>query len=201
MTNFRNARNLFSFVADVVCIITCTTSASALLVRAGRCGHARERAVPFERVPLGSHVAVRDGPPLALPAHCFAGDDGRHRERHGREQEPAHLRRVCHTAGWKLLVAADVWHFQSMPLPWCSSMGLQWFLWQHPPAVQCGQPRSFWSLSDHLLGSNGRWFGGFLWLACNRYKTSSAGACGDRPDWPVFDHFGRHILILVPPLR
>jgi hypothetical protein len=60
---------------------------------------ARAVKVVFERGPLGSHVAVQDGPPLALPAHCTAGDEGRHRERHHREQEPAHLCRVCQT-GW-----------------------------------------------------------------------------------------------------
>ena len=43
---------------------------------------------------LGPHVAVRDSPyPVAHPA-CLAGVDGQDRERHRRDQEPAHLRRV-----------------------------------------------------------------------------------------------------------
>ena len=48
---------------------------------------------------LGSHVAVRDSPYLIVHSPCLAGDDGRDRERHHRDQEPANLRRVLQM-GW-----------------------------------------------------------------------------------------------------
>ena len=55
--------------------------------------------IPFNLRALESHVAVRDSPyPVAHP-HCLAGDDGRHRERRRRDQDPARLRRVLRT-GW-----------------------------------------------------------------------------------------------------
>ena len=47
---------------------------------------------------------MHDSPPLALPAHCTPGDDGRHRERHHRDQEPRPPRRVLKRA------AAGAWH-------------------------------------------------------------------------------------------
>ena len=72
---------------------TCTTHSAFVTARAA-VAMPGERAAVFERESLRSHVAVHHGPPLALPAHCFAGDDGRHRERHRRGQEPAHLCRV-----------------------------------------------------------------------------------------------------------
>ena len=41
---------------------------------------------------------MHDSPPLALPAHCTPGDDGRHRKRHRREQQPRHPCRVLQRA-------------------------------------------------------------------------------------------------------
>ena len=52
------------------------------------------RAGSFEHAPLRSHVAVCDGSSLAVLAHCTAGDDGGYRERHRRDQDPRHPRRV-----------------------------------------------------------------------------------------------------------
>ena len=54
------------------------------------------------------------------------------------ETKNLHIFAVCvKLAGWALLVAAAMWHFQSLPLPWGSWMVLQWFTWQRPPAIQC----------------------------------------------------------------
>ena len=59
-----------------------------------------KRGAPlFTHPPLGSHVAVRDGRSLALPTHCTAGDDHRHRGWHRRDQDPARARRVFQM-GW-----------------------------------------------------------------------------------------------------
>ena len=52
---------------------------------------------------LRSHVAMHDSPPLALPAHCTPGVDGRHRERHRQDQQPRPPRRVLQ----KLAVGAS----------------------------------------------------------------------------------------------
>ena len=41
-----------------------------------------------------THVAVHDSPYLVAHSLCPAGNDGRHRERHRREQDPVRLRRV-----------------------------------------------------------------------------------------------------------
>ena len=68
-----------------------------------------EGAASFKGALLRSHVAIRDRSPLALPAHCTTGVDGRHRERHRRDQEPARLRRVLQmgclgaSRGWWLV--------------------------------------------------------------------------------------------------
>ena len=53
----------------------------------------------FERTSLGSRVAVRDDPSHARPAHCFAGADGEHEERHRQDQDPLRARRVFQM-GW-----------------------------------------------------------------------------------------------------
>ena len=43
------------------------------------------------------------------------------------------------------------------------------------------------------LDINGRRVGDTLRLACNRDSTGLAGVFGEGPDWPVSDHFGRHV--------
>ena len=101
----------------------------------------------FELVPLGSHVAVRDIPSLALLAHCFAGDDWRDRERHRRDQEPAHLRRVMQmgSAGhfrWPTCVALS---FDSAAMAFVDGFSMVAVV--SIPVVQFGRPRSFVSLT------------------------------------------------------
>ena len=44
---------------------------------------------------------------------------------------------------------------------------------------------------DNSLCINGKRTDGILQLACNGDMTSSIKVCGDWPDWPVSDHFGR----------
>ena len=75
----------------------------------------------FERTSLGSRVAVRDDPSHARPAHCFAGADGEHEERHRQDQEATLVWRVLPTGSWALRGVDAAWHMQPM-LPW-------WYLW------------------------------------------------------------------------
>ena len=102
------------------------------------------RLCRFELVPLGSHVAVLYSPPLAVHAHCIAGDDGRHRvERHRREQEPVRLRRVVQMGGRDGSRRLCVWNFISMVLPWRSRLDLHYFFWRRRPSLYNGFARSF----------------------------------------------------------
>ena len=45
---------------------------------------------------------------------------------------------------------------------------------------------------DNRVGINRRRADGILQLACNGDMATSIKVCGERPDWPVSDHFGRH---------
>ena len=82
--------------------------------------------IPFNLRALESHVAVRDSPyPVAHP-HCLAGDDGRHRERHRRDQDPRLLRRVLQT-GWLGASNGRRWlgmalHRSALPFSQCLAM-------------------------------------------------------------------------------
>ena len=49
----------------------------------------------------------------------------------------------CKWAGWAHYVADGVWQRHSMTLPSHWRIILQWFLWQHPPTLFNGWPRSF----------------------------------------------------------
>ena len=108
------------------------------------------RLCRFELVPLGSHVAVLYSPPLAVHAHCIAGDDGRHRERHRREQEPARLRRVVQILGLGGSRRHCVWNFISMVLHWRSRVGSHYLLWRQRPSLYIGWSRSFLCLVGRL---------------------------------------------------
>ena len=153
----------------------------------------RHKGCAFEHVPLGSHVAVRDGSPLALPAHCTAGDDCRDRGRQGRAQEPAHPRRVFQL-GWPGASRGHWrWDILSLALRWCSRFALQGFSWRHSSAGQREFQRLFWSLPTNPSRIHWESAGGILRQACSGDSTKSAGACGERPDWPVSDHFSRRV--------
>ena len=147
-----------------------------------------DRGWAFELGPLGSHVAVQDGRPLALPAHCTAGDDCRDRGQQGREQEPARARRVFQL-GWpgasrgRWLVGHSFFS-AALVLKVCFTRVLMVQFLRRPARVSA----LVLEFADPiLLGANGRRAGGILQLACNGDSTNLAGVCGERPDWPVSD--------------
>ena len=126
---------------------TCTPHSSARAVK----GHGAKQGCRFERWPLGSHVAVRDGSPLALPAYCTAGDDGGHRERHRRNQEPALLRRLLQM-GWlggsrvRWCMALSIYH-AAVVLVGCLTL----ILMARTPRLPMWTAAFFWEFAGQVL--------------------------------------------------
>ena len=146
-------------------------------------------AAAFERGPLGSHVAVRDCPPFALPAHCFAGDYGRHRERHRRHQKNLHICAVC----YKRLPGCFTWLMAGGTFILCRCDGDQGWLCNglrgaNPSTANEGSRVLFGVCRYNLVDSNGRRASSLLSLAC----------LGDLRAWPERAETGLTVAGLRP---
>jgi len=81
----------------------------------------------------------------------------------------------------------NLWHCAGRWIWFCNgSRGLV------PPAANMGGRVTFGVWQANGLGLGSSRSHGTGWMAFNRDDTFLAEMSGDRPDWPVFDHFGRY---------